>query len=72
MRRVGHFIFYLVQRYIFFQNLSCPEAAHLSPWEIFVSGLSSEFFETQICPGPITANVCAYAVAGIGALKNGA
>jgi hypothetical protein len=41
----------------FFQSPSCLQAVRLSQWEIFVSSLSSVFFETQICPGPIATNV---------------
>ena len=44
MRRVGCIIF-LVCPTFFFQSPSSPEAVHLSPWEIFVSKVSSVFLE---------------------------
>jgi len=36
------------------------EAVHLSRGKSLLEKLSSVFFETQICPGPIATNVCVY------------
>jgi hypothetical protein len=59
-------VFHFLKSQVVLKQLACPHGKSL-----IVVGRSFSF-ETQICPGPITANVCVYAVWGIGGLKNGA
>jgi hypothetical protein len=49
--------FFSVPRFNLFKAQVVCEAVHLSPWEIFVTKVSSVLFEPQICPGPIATNV---------------
>jgi hypothetical protein len=60
MRRVGCINFWSVPSFNFFKVQVVCEVFHLSTWKIFVSRVSTVFFETQICLGPIATNVGVY------------